>query len=278
MVELAHLISAHSVLVAAIPETKLSLVSNARSIPNYTLVPRHRPGEASGGGLAFLIHHSVSYTDLPSDHLLPNDSIIEHQAILAHLGPTLLQIVNFYIPPATSCPTGYLPDLDPLFERSDHNVVIVGDFNAHSPAWFSSTGDDREAARGAVTLESLDPGQFMLLNEDLPTRLPTHGNPSSPDLTLISGHLALDATWLPLTRLNFNHLPIAISLCSLLTGAPSELPQPNLQLPQGRLGDFLRPGGGGLSVCTPFFLLFSGGGLHPQDPQLVRRCQPHFQG
>ena len=44
------------------------------------------------------------------------------------------------------------------------------------------------------------------------TRLPPNVTPSSPDLTLISGHLALTASWLPSISLNSDHLPILINL------------------------------------------------------------------
>ncbi|KAA0200318.1 hypothetical protein HAZT_HAZT001911 [Hyalella azteca] len=91
----------------------------------------------------------------------------------------------------------------------------MGDFNTHNPAWFSATQDDRAAARGAALINQIDSSLFILLNQDTPTRLPSQGAPLSPDLTLISPHLALDAVWTPLARLNFDHLPFSISLDSL---------------------------------------------------------------
>ncbi|KAA0192383.1 hypothetical protein HAZT_HAZT002411 [Hyalella azteca] len=110
---------------------------------------------------------------------------------------------------------GFSPSLTPLLELDAHNTIIMGDFNAHNPAWFSATQDDRAAARGATLINQIDSGQFILPNQDTPTRLPSQGAPSSPDVTLISPHLALDAVWTPLARLNSDHLPISISLDSL---------------------------------------------------------------
>ncbi|KAF2344021.1 Endonuclease/exonuclease/phosphatase, partial [Trinorchestia longiramus] len=94
-------------------------------------------------------------------------------------------------------------------------------FNAHNPAWFSSTNDDRAAARGINIISAIDSSPLFLLNQDSPTRLPSDGNPSSPDLTIVSPHLALETSWTPLTRLNSDHLPIAISLS---TNQPPQQP------------------------------------------------------
>ena len=82
----------------------------------------------------------------------------------------------------------------------------MGDFNAHHPAWFSVSRDDRALARGVNIAEAIDSNPLCLLNEDSPTRLPPNGTPLSPDLTLISGHLALTASWLPSISLKSDHL------------------------------------------------------------------------
>ncbi|XP_018025319.1 uncharacterized protein LOC108680902 [Hyalella azteca] len=86
---------------------------------------------------------------------------------------------------------------------------------SNPPSFPGYTLDDRMAARGAALLNQIDSSQLVLLNQDIPTRLPSQGAPSSPDLTLISPHLALDAVWTPLAHLNSDHLPISISLDSM---------------------------------------------------------------
>jgi hypothetical protein len=49
------------------------------------------------------------------------------------------------------------------------------------------------------------------LNDDSPTRFPSNGSPSSPDISLVSSHLALSTTWCTRISLNSDHLPICIS-------------------------------------------------------------------
>ena len=99
---------------------------------------------------------------------------------------------------------GNVPDI--------HSLFILGDFNAHSPAWFSSTGDSRAAARGEAIFECLNDSSLALLNDDSPTRVPKSGPNSSPDLTIVSAHMATVSRWQTLTTLNSDHLPIFIEL------------------------------------------------------------------
>ena len=129
------------------------------------------------------------------------------------LGGTTLTFVNVYIPPASSCPRNYAPDFEALLEdRGDR--MVLGDFSAHHPSWFSRTGDDRAAARGETLDGAVNSSQLAVANQDLPTRLPSQAKPSSPDITLLNGHLLRDVTWSTLTTLGSDHLPITISLSS----------------------------------------------------------------
>ena len=55
---------------------------------------------------------------------------------------------------------------------------------------------------------------LVLLNTEQHTRLPTSGNPSSPDLSIATPHIAIDSDWSPSTTGNSDHLPIIIQLGS----------------------------------------------------------------
>ena len=209
--EIASLLHNKNILIAAIQETKLTPSSNLRPFPNFTTLRRDRPGGTRGGGLIILIHHSISFTPLPTDHLFPNDSTIEHLAISATINSLPINIYNIYIPPISSCPPNYTPDLEALLSPQDDSIVL-GDFNAHSPAWFSQTSDTRAAARGQSILDSLTSSNLVLLNSDSPTRLPSSGNPSSPDLTIVTPEIVPDLEWSTITTLNSDHLPILIHL------------------------------------------------------------------
>ena len=53
-----------------------------------------------------------------------------------------------------------------------------------------------------------------MANQDLSTRLPSQGHPTSPDIPLMSGHLLPDVTLSTFTSLGSDHLPITVSLSS----------------------------------------------------------------
>ena len=123
---------------------------------------------------------------------------------MATLGDTELIITNVYIPPASSCTGGYPPSLDHLMMTTD--TLILGDFNAHHLAWYSSSTDTR-----GTQLENVVSGSnFCILNWDSPPRLP--GNASSPDVSLASAPLITSTNWQTKTNLGSDHLPILISL------------------------------------------------------------------
>ena len=72
----------HKVKVAALQETKLHDSSNTPSFANFTLISKDRSRNA-GGGRAFLIHHSITFTHLPTD--FNNDPVLEIQGITAEI-------------------------------------------------------------------------------------------------------------------------------------------------------------------------------------------------
>ena len=85
------------------------------------------------------------------------------------------------------------------------DTIILGDFNAHHSAWYSSSTD----TRGNI----LDSMIYGSLNWDSPTRLPTNANQSSPDASLASVSLITSTNWqTKTTNLDSDHLPIIISL------------------------------------------------------------------
>jgi hypothetical protein len=43
-------------------------------------------------------------------------------------------------------------------------------------------------------VENIEDSSFVIANTDSPTRLPPNGNPTSPDISLVSAHLSLSAT------------------------------------------------------------------------------------
>ena len=206
--ELASFLHKHKILIACIQETKLSKSSILKPFPNYSTIRKDRPS-GQGGGIAFLIHHSLNYTRLNLSHL-QNDHVLEVDGIRVCLNGSPTDILNVYIPPPSSCPPGYSPDFTRLFQQTN-DCLILGDFNAHNPSWYSSTSCISSKIRGDALLDAINDSQLNILNEDSSTRLPTYGPKSSPDISICSAHLSTVLNWYPLTTLNSDHLPILVS-------------------------------------------------------------------
>ena len=206
--ELIHFIDKHNIKIVALQETLLNPSSEDPNIPNFNLVRKDRQGD-KGGGLAMFIHKSIRFSEIKVN---PIDRHTEHQIIKIDN----LNIVNIYIPPVSSCSSGFMPDIKAIFPSSDS--LIVGDFNAHDALWHSSVQD----TRGQILAEEIGNTQFGVLNENLPTRLPRNGRPTSPDITLASTSLLPSAEWNVLTQLCSDHLPIVTTLSTSIKPIKSD--------------------------------------------------------
>ena len=199
--------------IITVQESKLTDKSKSPHIPNYTTVRDDRKAETVGGGLLTFIKSSITFTEIKPN--LPNSNI-ELQLVKLHLQQNQhLHIANVYIPPRdttnphhdleqqniTTCLT-YLTSLD--------NTLITGDFNAHSPLWYSPITDQR----GETIEHILTSSNHAILNLDKPTRLPNNPNqqPTSPDISTISNNLLSKTSWTTTTALSSDHLPITITI------------------------------------------------------------------
>ena len=77
------------------------------------------------------------------------------------------------------------------------------------------------ASRGAAVIELSNNSNLALLNEAGPTRNPSVGPSSSPDLTIVSPHLAVEFLWSQTTALSSDHRPIMIKLAGRFPEASS---------------------------------------------------------
>ena len=102
---------------------------------------------------------------------------VERDAELAFKKEDIV-VFNVYVPPASSCPAQYSPDIGPLLNFSSDDVLILGDLNAHHDGWHSSRTD----ARGRIMADTIETSLFLILNEAAHTRLPSSGVNSSPDV------------------------------------------------------------------------------------------------
>ena len=139
LTELGVVLERNKVKVAVIQESKLSSKSKNPCIRNYTTVRNVRP---HGGGLLVFIHESITFSKQPSSPETLSDTHLEKLTIKADIGNTKLIISNIYIPPASSGSNGYQSSIEHFLTTPD--TLILGDFNAHHPSWYSTLTDTRE--------------------------------------------------------------------------------------------------------------------------------------
>ena len=118
----------------------------------------------------------------------------------ADLGEGGSSFVEVYVPTT---------DFDAILDDPG-DQLLLGDFNVPHPAWFSRTGDERTAARGEAVHGAINSLQLATLIRPLVSS--AKGQPSPPDVILLSGHLLPDGTWSTHTTLGSDHLPVTISL------------------------------------------------------------------
>ena len=164
LTELGVVLERNKVKVGVIHESKLSSKSKNPCIRNYTTVCKDRP-QSHGRGLLVFIHESIAFSKRPSSPEALSDPHLEELTIKADIGNTKLIISNIYIPPASSCSNGYKSSIEHLLTTPD--TLILGDFNAHHPSWYSRSTDTRgkkwmtpSTAQTLVYLTGIAPQEF----------------------------------------------------------------------------------------------------------------------
>ena len=200
--EITHYMKTKNCRVAVLQETFLTAKSNLKCDPDFTLIRKDRM-KKKGGGVAFLVHHSLQYRHLDCT---VSDEHTEAQGI-AIKGDKEVHLYNVYIPPVSGCSRGFRPQLDELFDS--RHAIIMGDFKAHHSTWRSALAED---TTGQLLADTLDSNTCVVHNGDEPTRAASNGTLSSPDITIASASVATTANWSTETALNSDHKRIIVEL------------------------------------------------------------------
>ena len=131
---------------------------------------------------------------------------MESQAVNIVSGLTNVLLLNIYIPPTTSSPSGYNANIEHLFTA--HDSIIMDDFNVHHPLWHCTLEENQ---CGTNLAEQIYESNYGVQNENFPTRI-TPTVSSSPDITIASPSLLLCIEWATQFALSSDHIPILISI------------------------------------------------------------------
>jgi hypothetical protein len=101
------------------------------NFPGFSLVRKDRP-QGRGSGLAFLIHHLIAYSLVEMSFV--QDDHTECQAAKVILNSSDIVIYNVYLPPVSSCPQTYQPNLSSILNHTNEDILVCGDHNTHYEA------------------------------------------------------------------------------------------------------------------------------------------------
>nr|CAH7714757.1 unnamed protein product [Callosobruchus chinensis] len=156
------------------------------------------PDRRARGGVALLLKHNVIALEVNLNTCL--------QAVAVRIeSPIIATLCSLYLPDGT----WHVDQLHNLITLLPPPIILMGDFNAHSPLW----GSIRRDIRGRTIEEFIVSSNLVLINTGAPTRFDVRtAGCSAIDLSMCSPQLATRITWTTLEDLNFSdHFPIVIT-------------------------------------------------------------------
>jgi hypothetical protein len=175
---------------------------------NYSAIYKHRGALQAGGGLAVLVRSDVTY--LEHDLQLFPLGLLEVTAIKIYLknSNTPVSILSLYNPNRNVT----RQEFEHYFSQLEPSCLIVGDFNAHSPAWEPGKTPNQSGRNLENIL--LNNARLALLT---PPSSPTffsvyHNSFSTLDLSIISTNLLPLASVHIEMDLGSDHYPVATNI------------------------------------------------------------------
>ena len=194
----------HKLDIIALNETRLDS-SKRFNIPSFTTHRKDR--NSQGGGCCLLIKQSIDADTIDLSGFPDAEAVAVK--IPSADGTEPLIVASIYNPPAKPIDVQLFQHLAGLSNR----VLIIGDLNSHSKAWFGRF-DDKNGKRILGFNQHYD---YVIGNDSTYTRIPDYGDslPSIIDLALISRDLYrhTKSTWVDTTE-NFksDHYPLHVEL------------------------------------------------------------------
>lgn len=203
--ELQLLISEYNPIALALQETMIPISKTYPNlIKNYDLYLCENPDNPQKTGSAIAVKNDIPHRNITfSSPLVAVAVEIEF--------PFKIILISLYISgeqQSNSNLKSLLTDLINQFPNSP--VLLMGDFNGHSPLW----GGSFKNPRGIIIEQFIDEHALSLLNDGTHTRIdPFSGKSSALDLSLSSHNLSPQLSWsVHGDCCGSDHLPIAISL------------------------------------------------------------------
>ena len=157
--------------MAALQETHFRDSDQWNRITGYTWHTHNVNEQNRRGGAAILIANSVPHSRVTLN--TPLNCV----AVKLKIGHTQVCAISLYISPTAPHPTDR--ELDDLVNQIQAPLLLMGDVNAHHPAW----GSNRSSERGDIIESFIHRQNLTILNTGAPTRLNLRGEDTAIDLT-----------------------------------------------------------------------------------------------
>jgi ribonuclease HI len=198
--EIQILIQNFQPLVFSLQETLISH-NNTINFRQYThFLKNPIPNDTRpSGGVSLLIRKNI-----PHSQIKLNTNI---QAVAATISLyRTITVCSIYLPPHSAL---NIAELEDLYRQLPSPVLLMGDFNAHSPVW----GSGRLDAKGRLIENFIANENLCILNKNINTYVhPATGSQTAIDLTICNPALLLDFEWQVHDDLcGSDHFPILIS-------------------------------------------------------------------
>ena len=196
--ELIQLINDYNADIIAIQETQLSN-DYIPKIDGFTSLNREGTFNfRHHGGVTLYIHQDIPMTEVKLN------TPIQAVATTVTLNRTIT-ICNMY---SSRSHTLLINNLQELYNQLPKPCIILGDINAYSPRWGSSSSD----ARGRTVERLIDDNNLIVMNNGAPTHHNYNSDDTAIDIALCSPTIAPEFEWNTApTVLDSDHYPITIT-------------------------------------------------------------------
>ena len=193
--------------IICISETKFNIDSIPLNIRNFYSIRKDSSNPNHSGGLLTFIRRDVVYVRINLHNI---DPAIEYIAIKIRKNEEEFLLVHVYFNPSIYISRKSIQDFFDTVS-AQKNVILTGDFNAHSPIWGSEI---TPKARGIIIESLLNNGDWNICNNGSPTRINLiSGKKSVTDLTVVSPDIQHRILWnLGDDPMHSDHFPIFINI------------------------------------------------------------------
>ena len=205
LVEFIQYLSIHNPQLVLLSETHWSPLTTPK-FKTYFSFNTYRPDNAAHGGVAILVHKSLSCSQIS----VPSFPSLEVTGISLYLNGVPHDFYSVYCPNGRACASEAIDNFFQFASQRSAHFFIGGDFNAHSLLWDNRFPINRCGRAIESILENFS--QIALLTAPNTVTRQVVDSESTIDLTFASVYMPIVDSPQPGSYLGSDHLPISTTI------------------------------------------------------------------